>query len=220
MTAKFDLALLPPTPNLVYECALWRQGWQCIGGIDEAGRGAWAGPVMAAVLVLPERPDLEPLLRGVRDSKQMTPAQRKLWEVKIKEVALGWGVGQAACTEIDSLGILAATRLAAGRALAALPFIPDHLLIDFISLPDVPIPQTCLVKGDRRVLSIAGASILAKTARDACMENLDTDYPGYGFARHKGYGTAAHLAALQYLGPTPIHRFTFAPVKAVAMRSK
>jgi ribonuclease HII len=218
MTAKFDRSLLPLSPDLSYEKEIWRQGWKYIGGIDEAGRGAWAGPVAAAVLVLPDRPDLETLLSGVRDSKQMTPAQRAVWAVKIKEIAAGWGVGQASCTEIDSIGILAATRLAARRALAALPFIPFHLLIDFITLPEVPIPQTCLVKGDARVLSIAGASILAKTARDTCMEQLDVDYPGYGFARHKGYGTAVHLAALQQSGPTPIHRFTFAPVKAVTIR--
>jgi ribonuclease HII len=218
MTARFDTAQIPAAPNLDFETVLWARGLKKIGGIDEAGRGAWAGPVFAAVLVLPDCPGLEPLLKGVRDSKQMTPSQREHWAEKLKEEAAGWGVGQASSLEIDSIGILPATILAARRALASLPFSPDHLLIDYIALPEVSIPQTCLVKGDRRVLSIAGASILAKTARDAAMHALDAEYPGYGLARHKGYGTAAHLAALQSLGPVPIHRFSFAPLRALALR--
>ncbi len=215
MTARYDAAQVPASPNLDFEIALWRRGLKKIGGIDEAGRGAWAGPVFATVLVLPDRPGLEQLLKGVRDSKQMTPGQRTHWAEKLKDMAAGWGIGQASSLEIDSLGILPATILAARRALASLPFSPDHLLIDYISLPEVSIPQTCLVKGDRRALSIAGASVLAKTARDALMEKLDDVYPAYGFARHKGYGTSAHLAALQRFGPSPVHRFSFAPVKAL-----
>ncbi len=216
MTARFDPALLPETPDLAFENAGWLNGYKLIGGIDEAGRGAWAGPVTAAVLILPQRPDLAALLSGVRDSKQMTPGQRVYWAARVKETALAWGVGEASPAEIDAMGILAATRLAARRALQALPSLPDHLLIDFITLPDVPVPQTSLVKGDARVLSIAGASILAKTTRDSEMEALDATYPDYGFAQHKGYGTSAHLAALQRCGPAPVHRFSFAPVKGVS----
>lgn len=216
MTPRFDPALIPSKPSLDFEKAGWQQGCATIGGIDEAGRGAWAGPVVAAVLVLPPRqPGLEALLSGVRDSKQMTARQRSSWAAKIKTAAEGWGVGEASSLEIDGMGILAATRLAAQRALACLPFSPDRLLIDYITLPEVDMPQLSLVKGDARVLSIAGASILAKTARDALMEGYDLEYPGYGFARHKGYGTAIHLAALQRLGPIAIHRMTFAPVKEI-----
>lgn len=216
MTPRFDPALIPSTPSLDFENAGWQQGCTAIGGIDEAGRGAWAGPVVAAVLVLPAgQPGLKALLYGVRDSKQMTARQRSTWADKIKAACRGWGVGEASPAEIDALGILPATRLAAQRALACLSFIPDRLLIDYITLPEVALPQHALVKGDARVLSIAGASVLAKTARDAVMEGYDKDYPGYGFARHKGYGTALHLAALRELGPAAIHRMTFAPVKEI-----
>jgi ribonuclease HII len=222
MTGRFDPALLPPAPTLEFEAALWARGITSVGGIDEAGRGAWAGPVFAAVLILPpcpepiERASLAKALVGVRDSKQMTPAQREEWAEKIKDRALAWGVGQASSLEIDALGILPATLLAARRALERLPFPPGHLLIDYFSMPAVSIPQTCLVKGDARALSIAGASVLAKTARDAVMRQLDLEFPGYGLARHKGYGTAAHLAALKRLGPSPVHRFSFAPMAQIS----
>jgi ribonuclease HII len=215
MTVPFDRQSLPPRPDLTFEQALWKQGLFLIGGIDEAGRGAWAGPVAAAVVVLPADVRMIEVLAGVRDSKEMSPAQRETWAGIIKTVALAWGVGMASHQEIDLLGILPATRLAAQRALVRLPTAPEHLLLDYLHLPDVFLPQTALVKGDARSLSIACASVLAKTARDAQMVEQDTFYPAYGFARHKGYGTAHHQAALARLGPCPIHRLTFKPIRSL-----
>ena len=210
---KFDLSLLPAAPDLIEEQALWRIGVVKIGGIDEAGRGAWAGPVSAAVVVLPPCEDLAQRLHGVRDSKEMTPAQRQTWAEIIKQTAAAWAVGQASHTEIDRIGILPATRLAVCRALGQLSEQPEHLLIDYLVLPEVRLPQQALVKGDARVLSIACASVLAKTSRDALMAEMDASYPGYGFARHKGYGTRLHQEALHSLGPSPIHRLSFAPLR-------
>jgi ribonuclease HII len=143
----------------------------------------------------------------------MTASQRSVWAECIKKVAVGWGVGYASQAEIDACGILPATRLAMQRALEQLLVAPQHLLIDALRLPLVKIPQTALIKGDVRSLTIAAASVLAKTSRDALMCELDVVYPGYGFARHKGYGTRFHQQALQRLGPCAIHRRSFAPVK-------
>jgi ribonuclease HII len=201
-------------PDLSFETELWANGRRHIAGIDEAGRGALAGPVAAAALILPQLLNIKAKLSGVRDSKQMTPNQRENWVRVLRAIALAWGVGFASHEEIDALGILPATRLAARRALESLAVRPDHLLLDYLKLADVDLPQTSLVKGDCRSLSIAGASILAKTARDALMRELDGQYPGYGFATHKGYGTAAHLGALARLGPCPEHRLSFAPLRA------
>ena len=209
MTARFDPALIPPAPDLNYEQPLWTAGVGRVGGIDEAGRGPLAGPVAAAVVILPAHPSLPEQLDGVRDSKQMTPHQRQNASARIQEAALAYAVGFAEAAEIDALGILPATRLAAWRALQALVIIPEHLLLDCLFLPEVDIPQTSLIKGDRRSLSIAAASVLAKTARDARLEAMEEEYPGYGFARHKGYGTAAHREALQRLGPCLEHRRSF-----------
>lgn len=209
MTPKFDLASLPPAPDLAFEKDLWFAGFCRVAGIDEAGRGALCGPVTAGAVVLPPDRDLSLRLQGVRDSKEMSPDSRSFWAARIREEALAWGVGFASPQEIDAIGILPATFLAAGRALAALASPADHLLLDFIRLPDSPLPQTSLVKGDARSLSIAAASVLAKTARDALMIELDSLYPGYGFAAHKGYATRAHYAALARLGPCEIHRRTF-----------
>lgn len=213
MRSKFDLALLPPAPDLNFERQLWDQGIRCIAGIDEAGRGALAGPVAAAALIFSPDPSLPTRLDGVRDSKQMTPLTREYWAGCLKNVALAWGVGFASCEEIDALGIVPATRLAVHRALQQLLPQPQHLLVDYLPLPEETLPQTSLVKGDARSLSIAAASVLAKTSRDALCRELDVQYPGYGFARHKGYGTAAHLAALERLGASPAHRRSFEPVK-------
>jgi ribonuclease HII len=196
-------------PNFQYEQALWAGGAINVAGLDEAGRGALAGPVAAAALVFPADPELGHVLYGVRDSKQMTPAQREYWAERLPALCLSYGVGFASHTEIDTLGILPATRLAAHRALTRLAVPLDHLLLDFLRLPDCTLPQTPLVKGDVRVYSIAAASILAKTARDAWMRQADLEYPGYGFAAHKGYGTAAHRAAMGRLGLSPIHRRSF-----------
>ena len=214
MRRKFNPDDLPPAPNLEFEHEYWRRGCQFIAGIDEAGRGALAGPVFAAAVILPSaRVDLLPSLAGVDDSKKLTVAQREQWAVRIPHIAVSCAVASASAEEIDRMGILPATRLAAQRAIQTLSINPDHLLLDYILLPALPLPQTPLVKGDARSLSIAAASILAKTARDAHLCVLDKTYPGYGFAAHKGYGTSKHLAALEKLGPTPIHRRNFAPLR-------
>jgi ribonuclease HII len=212
MTAEPERAWVLPEPDLSLEQAYWQIAIVSVGGIDEAGRGAWAGPVSAGVVVLPPDPNLALALHGVRDSKQMTPAQRTYWAGQIKSAAAAWGVGLASHQEIDTLGIVPATRLAARRALEILPFLPEVLLLDWLFLPDVRLPQTALIKGDGRALSIACASVLAKTSRDARLIELDALYPGYGFASHKGYGTPAHQAALQLHGPCPIHRLSFKPL--------
>lgn len=215
MVRRFDPSELPASPDLRFEVDLWAQGLIRLAGIDEAGRGAWAGPVSAGAVVLPPDPNLPEQLSEVRDSKEMIPSQRTFWAYHIKRVAAAWGVGFASSQEIDALGIVPATRLAMQRAIAALSITPDHLLIDAMHLPEIPLPQTSLIKGDARSLSIAAASVLAKTARDTLLVQFDEQYPGYGFARHKGYGTALHAEALQRLGPCPIHRFCFAPIAAL-----
>ena len=213
MTPKFDRRLLPLAPDFAFEIALWDQGYSLVAGVDEAGRGALAGPVAAGALIFPDDPGLLPALKGVRDSKQMTAAQRSFWAERLAEVCLACGVGFASAEEIDSLGIVPATRLAACRAVQGLGVQPKHLLVDYLRLPELPIAQTPLVKGDARSLSIAAASILAKTRRDALLCELEAQYPGYGLAQHKGYATQAHRAALERLGPSPIHRLSFAPCK-------
>lgn len=213
MIAIGNYPSLPVRPDLSLEAALWSQGLERIAGIDEAGRGALAGPVAAAAVILPVEYKLYEQLNGVRDSKQMTPAERAHWAVRIRRLAAAWGVGFASHEVIDSLGILPATRLAMQRAIAALAVAPQHLLIDHLLLPEVEIPQTALTKGDARSLSIAGASILAKTARDALLDALEVEFPGYGFKAHKGYATPQHLLALENIGPCTIHRKTFTPLK-------
>jgi len=207
-------------PTLAVEFGLWRQGISLVAGVDEAGRGAWAGPVAAGAVILSPAADLIERLKGVRDSKQMTARQRTFWAERIRAVALAWGVGFASCAEIDAIGIVPATRLAMGRALEQLEISPQHLLIDALRLPGVDLPQTAVIKGDAHILSIAAASVLAKTGRDAWMANLDCDYPGYGFARHKGYGTAAHRMALEGLGSCAEHRKTFKPLLTLSPVSK
>jgi len=211
---KFDRSLLPPAPDLTFEQALWRQGFLRVAGLDEAGRGALAGPVYAAAVILPMGSDgLAEALAGVRDSKQLTPRQREQLAPIIQMRALAWSVGWADAAEIDQLGIAPATRLAFCRALEGLQLAAEHLLLDYFRLPEVELAQTALVKGDQRSLSIACASILAKTARDARMRAQEAQYPGYGFAQNKGYGTAKHRAALDALGPCPLHRRSFNLIK-------
>jgi ribonuclease HII len=212
MTRRFDPQLLPPAPDLSLESGLWELGVGRIGGIDEAGRGALAGPVAAAVLVLPADPAVGARLSGLRDSKALSAAGRNAWKSRIEQVAEDYGVGFASSEEIDLLGIVPATRLAAQRALDSLSSPPGHLALDYLFLPENPLPQTSLIKGDARSLSIAGASVLAKVARDEVMRTLDGRYPQFGFAAHKGYGTASHRSAIDLYGPTPDHRLSFAPV--------
>jgi ribonuclease HII len=201
--------LKTPGPDLTFEKNLWQNGVGTIAGIDEAGRGALAGPVAAAAVVLPADENISRVLAGVRDSKQMTLSQRSYWGGQIKKWAVTWGVGFASAEEIDQLGILPATRLAAVRALGELSAAPAHLILDYLFLSECMLPQTSLIKGDQRSLSVAAASVLAKTTRDAFMVALNAQVPGYGFDRHKGYGTAAHCAALQKLGFSSVNRRTF-----------
>jgi len=215
MTRALDPAEIPDRPDLHFESSLWCAGYLHVAGVDEAGRGAWAGPVAAGAVILPPDPLISERLVKVRDSKQMTPAERTFWAEIIRAEALAWGVGMATNLEIDEIGILPATHLAMRRALDALPLPPDHLLIDALTLPGLALPQTALIKGDARALSIAAASVLAKTARDAVMVQMDAQFPQFGFARHKGYGTALHWEALQRLGPCPAHRFCFEPIKSI-----
>ena len=198
---KFDLSLLPPAPDLDFESALWANGVRLVAGIDEAGRGALAGPVSAGVVILPNREDLPALLAGVQDSKQISAKTRQVQAELICEVASGAAVGFASAAEIDEIGIIPATRMAALRALAQLPQQPGHLLIDHITIPGAGLPSTSLTKGDCRSLSIAAASILAKVERDAIMVQMEVEYPGYGFAAHKGYGTAGHRRAIEESRP-------------------
>ena len=214
MTARFDRSLIPDIPNLHFEQTLWQSSIQSIAGIDEAGRGAWAGPVAAGVVILPADDNIRDALHGVRDSKQLSAAHRQRLELVIRETAIACAVGLASNCEIDTLGILPATRLAMTRAVELLALTPDHLLIDALFLPEVPVPQTSLVKGDQRSLSIAAASILAKTARDRWMESLAQREPRYAFEHNKGYGTRSHLLALREYGPCREHRFSYSPIRS------
>jgi ribonuclease HII len=206
----------PTLPTVDEEQALRTQGYDLIAGIDEAGRGCWAGPVVAAAVVLGDAclayPDL---LRGVNDSKQLTAAQRNRMLKLIYLHAAGVGVGMVAANLIDSLGIVPATRLAMEVALFSLQPLPHALLIDAVCLPNVPLPQRAIIRGDSTSLSIAAASIVAKTTRDRLMAQFDTLYPAFRFGTHKGYGTALHARALRTNGLTPLHRRSFRPIIAM-----
>lgn len=186
----------------------WAQGLR-VAGVDEAGRGALAGPVVAAAVILPGKGNYP-----FRDSKTLSATQRERLEVQVHITALAWGVGLAENDEIDRLGILKATHQAAQRALQQLQRPPQALLTDYLKL-DTPLPLLALAKADRDSPSVAAASILAKVVRDRYMVALEQTFPGYGFAQHKGYGTPAHLEALTQLGPCAAHRLSFAPVAAL-----
>ena len=196
-------------PTREFESEARRCGYRIIAGLDEAGRGPLAGPVVAAAVILPARVRLP----GVTDSKLLTePVRARLFEdIMLRAVAVG--IGEASEREIDTLNILEATRLAMSRALLQLKTSPDFLLLDAMVLPGVPIPQRPIIKGDQLSLSVAAASIVAKVARDRLMEQCHRLYPQYNFRDHKGYGTAEHLHLLKMHGPSPIHRRTFAPVQ-------
>jgi len=188
-------------------------------GVDEAGRGPLAGPVVAAAVILaPSRP-----VAGLADSKVLSPARREVLATTIRTQSLAWSLGWADAAEIDTLNILQATMLAMRRALAALSVPPQHVIIDGNRCPDLSglafdCTAEAVVKGDSLVASVSAASILAKVARDEHMRVLDGRYPGYGMADHKGYPTAAHIAALRRLGPSPVHRRSFAPVQSCDTR--
>ncbi len=202
----------PPPPTLHEEKRLWQAGYTHIAGIDEAGRGALAGPVTAGVVVVDGSKWAANIWSAVRDSKLLSPVERERLALEIKTEARAWGVGSASAQEIDTIGIAPATKLAMARAVEMLTPSPDYLLIDWVRLTTINIAQESFVKGDQRIVSIAAASILAKTHRDGLLVALETEFPGYGFAQHKGYATSAHLAALEAHGPCPDHRHTFAPI--------
>lgn len=193
------------------ERAFWSRGLGAVAGVDEAGRGAWAGPVVAAAVVLPERDDLP-----YRDSKQLAPAARERLAAHVRATARAWAVGEADAAEVDALGPLRATHLAAHRALAALGLAPDAFVTDYLQLtfPDGPRPLVAPARADATSLTVAAASILAKTHRDAAMTAAARAFPGYGFERHKGYGAPAHREALRVRGPCPLHRRSYRPVAA------
>jgi ribonuclease HII len=191
-----------------FERAARKLGWTRIAGLDEAGRGALFGPVVAAAVILnPKR-----RIVGLDDSKKLPPERRQELRTRIEVYALAWAVAEVDAQRIDAWNILQASRQAMMGALEQLKVVPDYLLIDALEL-DVLIEQKSLIKGDARSVSIAAASILAKTHRDARMAEWDALYPQYGLARHKGYATPDHLEALRQHGPTPLHRHSFAPVR-------
>jgi ribonuclease HII len=199
-------------PSFDEERLLQARGYRYIAGVDEVGRGALAGPVVAAAVVLPIRADI-PFIDRVRDSKKLTPGQREKLYTGIYETALAVGVGISEHEVIDRFGIVRATRLAMHSAIEQLSPPADSLLIDYMYLPEVRLPQKGIVRGDDASYSIACASIIAKVFRDRLMVRLDGSYSGYGLAAHKGYCTAQHVECLMRLGPSPIHRVTFNPVR-------
>jgi ribonuclease HII len=209
-------------PNLSLELAFWRDGYRYIAGLDEVGRGAWAGPVVAGAVIFPAVSARTAriwshsikfrALARVNDSKQLSPSLREDLFEPIRISALGCATGAATHAEVDALGVVRASHLAMRRALEALPLAPDALLIDALVLPELEIPQQGIIHGDAISLSIAAASILAKVTRDRFMCELDAAVPGYNFARHKGYGTTEHSAALRARGPSPVHRLSYAPI--------
>lgn len=180
-----------------------------VAGVDEAGRGPLAGPVVAAAVIL--RPGVP--IEGLKDSKQLTPARRETLALEIRERAVAFALGSAEVAEIDALNILRASLLAMSRAVAALATAPSEVLVDGNHLPELRCRARAVIGGDRRIPAVSAASILAKVARDAIMADLDRRYPQYGFARHKGYATAVHRQALKTHGPCAVHRLSFAPVR-------
>jgi ribonuclease HII len=188
-----------------FEKLLWKSGIRDIAGVDEAGMAPLAGPVVAAAVMFD--PDTE--IAGVNDSKQLDPGMRAELAVKIREKACGVAVGIATVEEIDAINIYHAGLLAMRRAVEGLPRIPQHVLVDARTIPGVEMPQSAFNKGDGLNFSIAAASIIAKTTRDAMMEELDREYPGYGFSSHKGYPTPEHKEAVRKLGPSTVHRMSF-----------
>lgn len=202
-------------PHLHKELALREQGFRFVAGLDEAGRGAWAGPVVAAAVILPlDRPDLAELLAGLDDSKRLTSTQRDQFFELIRQTALAVGVGLAPAEVVDEVNVLEATRQAMQQALTELSFTPDYLLLDHVRLPAVNLPQDAFPKADQISLSVAAASVMAKVTRDRLMVQFSRQYPGYAFERHKGYGTSTHQAALAQLGPCCLHRRSYKPIKA------
>lgn len=217
------------TASIAHENRYFKEGIQRIMGLDEAGRGPLAGPVVAGAVALPLSEDnskLQTRLKGVKDSKDMTPTQRESVADTIKEVAVTWGIGHASPDEIASLNIRRATQLAMQRAFAdALQRNPDYepqwLFVDYEPLPGIDVNQLSMPKADKYSLSVAAASVIAKIWRDIYMVQMAEEYPQYGFETHKGYGTTAHLAAIEEHGPCALHRLSFAPIqKALKKRHR
>ncbi len=200
----------PPTQQ--EEQLALQKGYKLIAGIDEVGRGPLAGPVVAAAVILSPRADV-PWLGDLRDSKQLTAKKREVLHKQILAEAPAVGVGISSSLSIDTYGIVKATKMAMVQAVENLPFPPGFLLIDAVHLDEAGIPYKAIIHGDALCCSIAAASIVAKVTRDWLMAKLDETYPGYGFAKHKGYGTREHLDCLERLGPSPIHRRCFAPLR-------
>jgi ribonuclease HII len=211
---KKEETIKSPRPSLAEEKALLAQGYLLIAGVDEVGRGALVGPVVAAAVIMPA--DLRKRWRGqVRDSKLLTPAQRERLSGYITEAAVATGIGSSSNDEIDAVGIAVATRLAMVAAIRQLDPAPDYILVDFFRIPEIDLPQKGVPDGDSLCFSIACASIVAKVNRDHLLDELDRQYPGYGFAGNKGYGTREHLACLRRQGPCPLHRRSFSPVREI-----
>jgi ribonuclease HII len=196
-------------PDFAEEHVLWERGYRHVAGIDEVGRGCLAGPVTAAAVILP--PEWKP--RGLRDSKLLKPEERRRLDEEIRGHALAVSVAFVSAEVIDRINILQATLLAQTLAAARLPIRPDALLLDAVTLPEVPLHQRVLVSADRLCASVAAASVVAKVARDSLMEALDAIYPGYDLASNKGYAAPEHRAGLDALGLSPIHRLSFAPCR-------
>jgi ribonuclease HII len=213
------MARAHPIDRFEFERTLWKQGLTRIAGVDEAGRGPLAGPVVAAAAILPPKwaeSGLPRELQGLNDSKQLTAAQREQFSAYL--IACGevqFAIGQVGAGQIDAINILRATHRAMNDALAQLRPAPEHALVDGRPVKTMIVPQTAIVQGDARSYSIAAASVLAKVARDHLMVEFDRQWPKYGFAEHKGYGTEQHLAAIAAHGPCPIHRRSFAPLRPV-----
>jgi ribonuclease HII len=199
-------------PSLAEENTLTAQGFTRIAGVDEVGIGALAGPVVAAAIILPADINLKPLA-DVRDSKEVLPAKREILYGLIIKAAISFGIGVIEPAVIDSVNIFNATKLAMCHAIRNLVCVPDYLLVDGIIIPGINIRQKNIIRGDKLCFSIACASIVAKVTRDRIMNELDKSYPYYGLTIHKGYGTKRHLSCLDQYGPSPIHRFSFTPVK-------
>lgn len=203
-----------------YERTLWSQGVARVAGVDEAGRGPLAGPVAAAAVILPREwsnAGIDSRLRGLNDSKQLTAAQREtFFQILTTHPEIRCAIALVDAATIDQINILQATHRAMNQALAQLQPQPEHVLVDGRPVKSMTLPQTALVKGDARSYSIAAASVLAKVTRDRLMLEFDRQFPAYGFAVHKGYGTPQHLAAIAAHGPCPIHRRSFAPLKPMA----
>ena len=204
-------------PSFVEERRLSALGYHFVAGIDEVGRGSLAGPVVAAAVIVPCRIKAG-WLKQVKDSKLLTPTKREYLFKRILKIAISVGVGEASYESIDAQGIVRATKLAMKLAIERLSPPPEFLLIDYLLLREVALPQKGIVNGDSLCFSIACASIIAKVTRDRLMVELDSSYPGYGLAQHKGYCTQAHVANLRRLGPSPIHRRSFHPVKDMVSR--